>query len=210
MQRECDHDTGTPSGLRNTTAGEGQEGVSATSHTIEPKPVTREFAFVPLETRRRGFPDSPARVDALSHDVEYSTRLDRQVDLKPSVRNEGNHHGAARVAERQASAGARDGVKGKRNDLAARAPLHALVGRPIAGSGSPAIENVKVIGIRTRTAWPSMWAGRNRHLRTAATACGESSVGPRTTVTSETRPERETETQSSTVPLIPRERRPSG
>ena len=33
------------------------------------------------------------------------------------------------VAERQASAGARDGVKGKRNDLAARAPLHALVGR---------------------------------------------------------------------------------
>jgi len=29
------------------------------------------------------------------------------------------------VAERQASAGARDGVKGKRNDLAARAPLHA-------------------------------------------------------------------------------------
>ena len=31
------------------------------------------------------------------------------------------------VAERQASAGARDGVKGKRNDLAARAPLHALV-----------------------------------------------------------------------------------
>ena len=34
------------------------------------------------------------------------------------------------VAERQASAGARDGVKGKRNDLAARAPLHALVRRP--------------------------------------------------------------------------------
>ena len=34
------------------------------------------------------------------------------------------------VAERQASAGARDGVKGKRNDLAARAPLHALV-RPL-------------------------------------------------------------------------------
>ena len=30
-------------------------------------------------------------------------------------------------AERQASAGARDGVKGKRNDLDARAPLHALV-----------------------------------------------------------------------------------
>ena len=35
------------------------------------------------------------------------------------------------VAERQASAGARDGVKGKRNDLAARAPLHALVSRAI-------------------------------------------------------------------------------
>ena len=34
------------------------------------------------------------------------------------------------VAERQASAGARDGVKGKRNDLAARAPLHALVRLP--------------------------------------------------------------------------------
>ena len=33
------------------------------------------------------------------------------------------------VAERQASAGARDGVKGRRNDLAARAPLHALVRR---------------------------------------------------------------------------------
>ncbi len=32
-------------------------------------------------------------------------------------------------AERQASAGARDGVKAKRNDLAARAPLHALVRR---------------------------------------------------------------------------------
>ena len=35
------------------------------------------------------------------------------------------------VAERQASAGARDGVKGKRNDLAARAPLHALVRPPV-------------------------------------------------------------------------------
>ena len=35
------------------------------------------------------------------------------------------------VAERQASAGARDGVKGKRNDLAARAPLHALVRRRV-------------------------------------------------------------------------------
>ena len=33
------------------------------------------------------------------------------------------------AAERQASAGARNGVKGKRNDLAARAPLHALVRR---------------------------------------------------------------------------------
>ena len=38
------------------------------------------------------------------------------------------------VAERQASAGARDGVKGKRNDLAARAPLHALV-RPLSATG---------------------------------------------------------------------------
>ena len=36
---------------------------------------------------------------------------------------------AATSVERQASAGARDGVKGKRNDLAARAPLHALVVR---------------------------------------------------------------------------------
>jgi len=36
----------------------------------------------------------------------------------------------ANDAERQASAGARDGVKGKRNDLAARAPLHALVRWP--------------------------------------------------------------------------------
>ena len=34
------------------------------------------------------------------------------------------------VAERQASAGARDGVKGNRSDLAARAPLHALVRPP--------------------------------------------------------------------------------
>jgi|CXWL01.1.fsa_nt_gi hypothetical protein len=33
----------------------------------------------------------------------------------------------AQAVERQASAGARDGVKGKRNDLGARAPLHALV-----------------------------------------------------------------------------------
>ena len=33
------------------------------------------------------------------------------------------------AAQRQASAGARDGVKEKRNDLGARAPLHALVGR---------------------------------------------------------------------------------
>ncbi len=33
----------------------------------------------------------------------------------------------ANAAERQASAGARDGVKGKRRTLAARAPLHALV-----------------------------------------------------------------------------------
>ena len=38
----------------------------------------------------------------------------------------------AQAAERQASAGARDGVKGKRSDLAARAPLHALV-RPRCG-----------------------------------------------------------------------------
>ena len=35
----------------------------------------------------------------------------------------------ARSAERQASAGARDGVKGKGGTLGARAPLHALVGR---------------------------------------------------------------------------------
>jgi len=42
------------------------------------------------------------------------------------------------AAERQASAGARDGVKDKRNDLAARAPLHALVGprRSCNGEGS--------------------------------------------------------------------------
>ena len=33
------------------------------------------------------------------------------------------------AAQRQASAGARDGVKGKRSDLAARAPLHAQVRR---------------------------------------------------------------------------------
>ena len=38
--------------------------------------------------------------------------------------------GADAATERQASAGARDGVKGKRNDLAARAPLHALVRPP--------------------------------------------------------------------------------
>jgi hypothetical protein len=41
------------------------------------------------------------------------------------------------VAERQASAGARDGVKGKRNDLAARAPLHALVSRRSMGATQP-------------------------------------------------------------------------
>ena len=39
------------------------------------------------------------------------------------------------VAERQASAGARDGVKGQRRTLAARAPLHALV-RPRTRLGS--------------------------------------------------------------------------
>ena len=33
------------------------------------------------------------------------------------------------AAERQASAGARDGVKGQGQTLAARAPLHALVRR---------------------------------------------------------------------------------
>ena len=33
------------------------------------------------------------------------------------------------VAERQASAGARDGAKGNRRSLAARAPLHAIVRR---------------------------------------------------------------------------------
>ncbi len=37
--------------------------------------------------------------------------------------------GQTQAAERQASAGARDGVKGKRKDLGARAPLHALVRR---------------------------------------------------------------------------------
>ena len=42
------------------------------------------------------------------------------------------------AAERQASAGARDGVKGKRSDLAARAPLHALVRRAYASIGSVA------------------------------------------------------------------------
>ena len=36
------------------------------------------------------------------------------------------------AAERQASAGARDGVKGQGRTLAARAPLHALV-RPLRG-----------------------------------------------------------------------------
>ena len=37
--------------------------------------------------------------------------------------------GVTAAAERQASAGARDGVKGNRRTLAARAPLHAPVGR---------------------------------------------------------------------------------
>ena len=36
---------------------------------------------------------------------------------------------APEAAQRQASAGARDGVKGRRNDHAARAPLHGLVRR---------------------------------------------------------------------------------
>ena len=39
--------------------------------------------------------------------------------------------------QRQASAGARDGAKGKRNDLAARAPLHAIVRRPLLEKASP-------------------------------------------------------------------------
>ena len=40
------------------------------------------------------------------------------------------------AAERQASAGAHDGVKGERRTLAVRAPLHALVRRPtLEGSG---------------------------------------------------------------------------
>ena len=34
---------------------------------------------------------------------------------------------ASQAAERHASAGARDGVKGNRRSLAARAPLHAIV-----------------------------------------------------------------------------------
>ena len=37
-------------------------------------------------------------------------------------------------AQRQASAGARDGVKGNRRTLAARAPLHALVRLPAANA----------------------------------------------------------------------------
>ena len=41
------------------------------------------------------------------------------------------------AAERQASAGARDGVKGNRRTLAARAPLHALVMPPLEGTKSP-------------------------------------------------------------------------
>ncbi len=45
-------------------------------------------------------------------------------------------YGQPEGAERQASAGARDGVKGKRNDLAARAPLHALVRQHCQVSGS--------------------------------------------------------------------------
>ena len=38
------------------------------------------------------------------------------------------------AAERQASAGARDGVKGQGRTLAARAPLHALVRLPTLGA----------------------------------------------------------------------------
>ena len=49
----------------------------------------------------------------------------------------------ANAAERQASAGARDGVKGKRNDLGARAPLHALVGRHRVGEPTGKMRQTK-------------------------------------------------------------------
>ena len=46
---------------------------------------------------------------------------------------------ATDAAERQASAGARNGVKGKRRTLAARAPLHALVGLPTVKRAAPSV-----------------------------------------------------------------------
>ena len=45
------------------------------------------------------------------------------------------------VAERQASAGARDGVKGQRRSLAARAPLDAPVRRSLREKTSPRRSN---------------------------------------------------------------------
>ena len=66
------------------------------------------------------------------------------------------------VAERQASAGARDGVKGKRSDLAARAPLHALVGWRCYGNRS----SVRIPGLDS-----SHKVSASRHILQKYTSC---------------------------------------
>ena len=64
-------------------------------------------------------------------------------NLLVTMANNANRHNSFQsdglAAERQASAGARDGVKGKRNDLAARAPLHAIVRRRSARAIQPQV-----------------------------------------------------------------------
>ena len=84
--------------------------------------------------------DDPALVRRTKHEERQHEHADKSIanipeEARDQAGPEDNNYDAflthdKQDAQRQASAGARNGVKGKRNDLAARAPLHAIV-RPL-------------------------------------------------------------------------------
>ena len=120
LHRRCDNDM--------RPGGQGYEpALHAREVGVPPKDVANEAEpSLSDRTRERGLGFAAEPINDLAHG-------ERCLESKAIVRKE--EHGRlwaepyeATNAERQASAGARDGVKGKRNDLGARAPLHALVG----------------------------------------------------------------------------------
>ena len=100
-------------GTRRSVKGQGRTlGARAPLHAIVRRPLSQMAGSDSRKSGARGASDGTVR---------------RMMTEPRWNGSPGSTLRATVVAERQASAGARDGVKGKRRTLGARAPLHALV-----------------------------------------------------------------------------------